>query len=73
MKTVFAAAVLATAFTISSPFANVPEANAGVRNDRVVVCDWYRTKAQVAARRGNIDKSDHYWHLFRACMNHRIN
>jgi len=71
MKTLFATAVLAAAFTLSSPVAGVDEANA-FRKDRIQVCDWYRTKAQFASLRGDHDKSEFYWHLFRACMNHRI-
>ncbi|NNF77793.1 MAG: hypothetical protein HKN05_07155 [Rhizobiales bacterium] len=72
MKTLCAAAILATAFMFSSPIAGVDQANASDRRDRIQVCDWYRTKAQFASLRGNLDKSEFYWHLFRACMNDRI-
>ena len=72
MRVLFAAAFLATAFTFSSPVTGVDQANATDRRDRIQVCDWYRTKAQFASLRGNIDKSEFYWHLFRACMNDRI-
>ena len=73
MKALFATATLAAVFTISSPFAGVEEADArGARNERIQVCDWYRTKAQFASLNGNVDKSEFYWHLFRACMKNRI-
>lgn len=73
MKTLFAAATLAAVFTISSPFAGVEEADArGTRNERIDVCDWYRTKAQFASLRENVDKSEFYWYLFRECMKNRI-
>lgn len=73
MKALFAVAALATAFTFSAPFFGVNDADArGTRNERIQVCDWYRTKAQFASLRGNYDKSEYYWHLFRACMKNRI-
>ena len=72
MKSLYAAAALATAFTFSAPMFGVDEADARGRKDRIQVCDWYRTKAQFASLRGNPDKSEFYWHLFRACMAHRI-
>lgn len=71
MKTLLAAAVVTTSFTFTGPF-GADEANAGGRNERVAVCDHYRAKAQAHSRRGNIGRSDYYWHLFSACMNHRI-
>lgn len=72
MKTLFAAAILTAAFTLSAPIAGVDQAEAGSRKDRVSVCDWYRTQAQFASLHGKHDKSEFYWHLFRACMNDRI-
>ncbi len=71
MKTLLTAALFAATFAASFPAAGIDKANA-FRNERIAVCDWYRTKAQSYARRGNIERSDHYWDLFRACMNHRI-
>ncbi len=72
MKSVFAAAALATAFVFTAPVVGIDDAEANSRRDRIHVCDWYRTKAQFASKRGNFDKSEFYWHLYRACMNHRI-
>ena len=71
MKTILAAAVVATTFTFTGPF-SVEEANAGGRNERIAVCDHYRAKAQAHGRRGNVDRADYFWHLFTACLNHRI-
>ena len=71
MKTLLAAAVVATTFSFTGPFA-VEEANAGGRNERIAVCDYYRTQAQSHARHGDFDRSEYFWHLFRACLDHRI-
>ncbi len=72
MKALLAASAIATVFAISAPFFGATPAEAGTRNERIQVCDWYRTKAQFASLHGNIDKSEFYWHLFRACMKNRI-
>jgi hypothetical protein len=72
MKTLYAATILAVVFSLSGPLTGANHAEASSRKDRVSVCDWYRTQAQFASLRGNQDKSEFYWHLFRACMNDRI-
>ena len=72
MRTLLVAALFATTFTTTASFVAVEDADARGRNERIAVCDWYRTKAQAHARYGNFERSEYYWHLFRACMDHRI-
>ncbi|MEM7429754.1 MAG: hypothetical protein AAF441_27100 [Pseudomonadota bacterium] len=71
MKTLLSAAVVATAFSLAGPMA-ISEADAGSRNDRTAVCDYYRDKAYASSRRGHFERANYYWHLFRACQEHRI-
>ena len=71
MKTLLSAAVVAATFSLAVPL-SVTEADAGTRNDRAAICDYYRDKAYAASRRGHLDRANYYWHLFRACQEHRI-
>ena len=71
MKTLLSAALVAATFSLAVPLSVTP-ADALDRNDRAAICDYYRVKAKAASRRGHYDRANYYWHLFRACQEHRI-
>ena len=72
MKTLLSAALVAATVSLAIPL-SVTEAGALDRNDRIPICDYYRVQAYSASRRGDYDLADHYWRLYRACLDHRIN
>lgn len=67
----FVFSLFVSAVNVFAMGAFVQEANA-IRNDRIVVCDWYRTQAQIATRRGNHAKAERYWYLHQECLANRI-
>ena len=67
--TLLAAAAMIAAVGIGS---TSNPAEAGAYNERLNVCSWYKSRAMSHGRQGNLGESEHYWFLFRECMNDRI-
>lgn len=69
--TLFAAAA-AIAITAFAATLTSNAAHAGVNNERLNECAWYKSRAMANGRAGDRAQAEHYWFLYRECMNYRI-